>query len=128
MADPYCRIAPDTRGNLHTYVPGYHPVIVRSEIGVDIGDQDFPSCHSGIILLIRMEAVVPFSVVGSVVGHKLLEGIVFFVLPCLVGLVADLFLVCAPLTFAIEASHFLTVLMDYAPLLGSVERLSLFLL
>lgn len=75
-----------------------------------------------------MEAVVPFRIVGTVIGDKLLEGVVFFVLPCLVGFIADLFLICASFPFAVEAADILTVLMDYATLLCTVERFRLFLL
>ena len=75
-----------------------------------------------------MEAVVPFRIVGTVIGDKLLESVIFFILPSLVCFVTDFFLISAPFAFAVEASYFLTVLMDYATLLCTVERFRLFLL
>ena len=76
--------------------------------------------HARIFLLVRVQAVVPFSVVGAVFGNKLLVAVVFLILVSVVLGITDLLALHSPFALAVKAANALVVLVDDAALLCAV--------
>ena len=121
-------VAPNAGLDLLADIPAQGDFVQALKPGVDVGDKHVPTAHAGVALLVGVRGVVPFSVVGAVVGNEFFKGVVSFVFPLFVGLVADFLALDPVLAFAVEPADAGVVLVGYRPLEGAVHGLGIFFL
>ena len=96
---------------------------------VHIGFKHLPACHAGVFLLVRVEGIVELLDVADVVFNQFFPCVVLFVLVGIILLVKHLLGFRAVVSvFGIEASDAEVVSMLHTAFLGTVHRLSVFLL
>ena len=122
------RVAGDSRFNHFTDVARQCDFVKRLQRGVDVAYQHLPAGHTRVLLVVWVQAVVPFAVVAAVVGYQFFIGEVLFIFVQFVALVAHLLAFGAPLAFAVEASDAFVVLVDDAAFLRAVHRFCVLLL
>ena len=96
---------------------------------VHIGFKHLPACHAGVFLLVRVEGIVELLDVTDVICNQFFPCVVLFVLVGVILLVKHLLGFRAVVSvFGIEASDAEVVPMLHPAFLGTVHRLSVFLL
>ena len=103
-------------------------LVILAQGRIDVCHQHLPPRHARILLLVRMQCIVPFRVVTPVIGNQPLVAEVLPVLVSVVLFVADLLVLRAPLALAVETPNTHMVLVDDAALLRTVQRLGIFFL
>ena len=97
--------------------------------GVHIGFKHLPACHAGVFLLVRVEGIVELLDVANVVCNQFFPCVVLFVLVGVILLVKHLLGFRAVVSvLGVEASDAEVVPMLHTAFLGTVHRLSVFLL